>query len=73
METKRTPRNTEANTVDAYTAAGAAAILGVTDTRVRQMIRHKQLDRLYLTGGRAILVTAASVERELQRRAGDAQ
>lgn len=52
----------------AYDVAGAARVLGVANVTVRLWLSNGRLDRAYLAGGKTVLVTAASVERELARR-----
>jgi predicted site-specific integrase-resolvase len=56
----------------AYDVAGAARVLDVATVTVRLWLNNGRLDRAYLAGGKTVLVTAASVERELARRKGGA-
>lgn len=56
----------------AYDVAGAARVLDISTHTVRLWLSNGRLERAYLAGGKTVLVTAASVERELARRQGGA-
>lgn len=47
-------------------------MLGVANVTVRLWLSNGRLERAYLAGGKTVLVTAASVEREIARRKGGA-
>jgi predicted site-specific integrase-resolvase len=58
--------------IPAYTVDAASRKADVACNTIRAWIAEGRLERVYLAGGKTVLVTAASVEREIARRKGGA-
>jgi excisionase family DNA binding protein len=61
-------QNGDAVIHQAYSVQAAAERLGLSVFRVYSLVHDGRLERAYLAGGKLMLVTAASVEREIARR-----
>lgn len=65
-------QNSDAVIHQAYSVNAAAQRLGLTVYSVYRMLHDGTLEREYLAGGTTVLVSAASLEREIARRKGGA-